>query len=223
MDYIDQSKYNDLLKRLSGKANQGILKEGLENEGNAFTKQLATHKPGESFKVGNKQFKDTAKKQIPERNLGGLSLDEREKLREYINSVKTIKAEIKKMLSKTGSVEESGDNTGKMLHVTELAGKSSCCGAEILPGEVCADCGEHCASDGSYEPMDEVEGLSHCCGAPILPGGVCSDCGEECERDGDDYEPIKEDEKDDMLDAIVAKYDKDQEGEEAVKGQYDPY
>lgn len=54
-------------------------------------------------------------------NLEHLTIQEKEKLREYIDSLKEIKKEIKKMLNKgSKKVDEIGGNqsTGKILNIT---------------------------------------------------------------------------------------------------------
>lgn len=54
-------------------------------------------------------------------NLEHLTIEEKEKLKEYIDSYKEIKNEIKKMLSKgSKKVDETGGNqsTGKILNIT---------------------------------------------------------------------------------------------------------
>jgi len=64
LDYVSDHDYELYAHNLD--ANY-VLKQvtGVE-EGNAFTGQLHKHKPGEKFKVGDKEFKDTAKGVVPE-------------------------------------------------------------------------------------------------------------------------------------------------------------
>ena len=53
-------------------------------------------------------------------NLKNLTAEEKEKLKEYINSVKEIKKEIGKLLEKTRAnemYEDGGDTTGKELNI----------------------------------------------------------------------------------------------------------
>jgi hypothetical protein len=48
-----------------------------------------------------------------------LTLEEKEKLKDYVNSLKEIKKEIKKMLFNKKKVDETGGNqsTGKILNI----------------------------------------------------------------------------------------------------------
>jgi uncharacterized protein YnzC (UPF0291/DUF896 family) len=52
-------------------------------------------------------------------NLEHLTLEEKEKLKDYVNSLKEIKKEIKKMLFNKKKVDETGGNqsTGKILNI----------------------------------------------------------------------------------------------------------
>ena len=58
MSYISHTSYTKMLEAFNKQSTKGILKEGLEKEGNAFTAGLAKTKKGGSFKVGGKEFKD---------------------------------------------------------------------------------------------------------------------------------------------------------------------
>jgi len=87
MEYISHEDFKGMMNKLQGSTPKGILKEAVDvkdrgyndnitpespldeedmEEGNAFTGQLHTHKPGEKFKVGGKEYKDTAKGVVPE-------------------------------------------------------------------------------------------------------------------------------------------------------------
>jgi len=70
MEYISHEDFKGMMNKLQASSPKGMLKEGIEEdemeEGNAFTGQLHTHKPGEKFKVGGKEYKDTAKGVVPE-------------------------------------------------------------------------------------------------------------------------------------------------------------
>ena len=70
MEYISHEDFKGMMNKLQASSPKGMLKEGIEEdemeEGNAFTGQLHTHKPGEKFKVGGKEYKDTAKGTVPE-------------------------------------------------------------------------------------------------------------------------------------------------------------
>ena len=86
MSYISHSDYKNLMSKFQAKTPKGILKEAVEvkdrgyqdnitpespldeemEEGNAFTGQLHTHKPGQKFKVKGKTYTDTAKSVVPE-------------------------------------------------------------------------------------------------------------------------------------------------------------
>jgi hypothetical protein len=157
-----------MLKNFGKETPKEMLKEGMENEGNAFTAGLAKAKKGEAFKVGSKTMKDksnydapgvketTINDEYPEswkmrednnmeeglnlpspemkatgqttqttegdqlNRFSVLSPSEREQLEEYIQSIKTIKEEIKKLVSKTktSGMEESqmgGNRTGLVM------------------------------------------------------------------------------------------------------------
>ena len=88
MSYISHSEFKHLMSKFQAETPKGMLKEAVDvkdrgyqdnitpespldeedemEEGNAFTGQLHTHKPGEKFKVGGKAYKDTAKGVVPE-------------------------------------------------------------------------------------------------------------------------------------------------------------
>lgn len=60
MSYISQEDYKKMMEGFKKGAPKGLLKEELEQEGNAFTAGLAKAKKGQEFKVGDKSVKDTS-------------------------------------------------------------------------------------------------------------------------------------------------------------------
>lgn len=108
-------------------------------EGNAFTAGLAKTAKGGEFKVGDKAIKDTSsydangekvkeglkpdplqatgptvvtKEEQAPFGFSVLSPDERQQLKEYIDSIKTIKEEIAKLTAKAGKKVKEGDLGG---------------------------------------------------------------------------------------------------------------
>lgn len=65
MSYISHTSYTKMLEAFNKQSTKGILKEGLEKEGNAFTAGLAKTKKGGSFKVDGKEFKDKTNYDAP--------------------------------------------------------------------------------------------------------------------------------------------------------------
>lgn len=65
MEYISHSDYTDMLKNFGKETPKGMLKEGMEKEGNAFTAGLAKAKKGETFKVDGKTVKDKSNYDAP--------------------------------------------------------------------------------------------------------------------------------------------------------------
>jgi len=102
-------------------ANYGIDArfEGIFAEGNAFTAGLAKTKKGGEFKVDGKEFKDTSnydapmKEEMasPKSKFENLSLEERNQLKQYIESVKEIKGAIKELVDKAKGMQEGGNRT----------------------------------------------------------------------------------------------------------------
>ena len=60
MSYISHVDYKKMMEGFKKGAPKGLLKEELEQEGNAFTAGLAKAKKGQEFKVGDKSVKDTS-------------------------------------------------------------------------------------------------------------------------------------------------------------------
>ena len=60
MEYISHEDFKGFMNKFQAKTPKGMLKEDLEQEGNAFTAGLAKAKKGQEFKVGNKKVKDTS-------------------------------------------------------------------------------------------------------------------------------------------------------------------
>ena len=59
-EYISHEDYKQMMDAFKKGAPKKMLKEDLEQEGNAFTAGLAKAKKGQEFKVGNKAVKDTS-------------------------------------------------------------------------------------------------------------------------------------------------------------------
>ena len=59
-EYISHEDYKQMMDAFKQGTSKGLLKEGLEKEGNAFTAGLAKTKKGGEFKVGDKPVKDTS-------------------------------------------------------------------------------------------------------------------------------------------------------------------
>ena len=60
MSYISHVDYKKMMAGFKKGASKKMLKEDLEQEGNAFTAGLAKAKKGQEFKVGDKEVKDTS-------------------------------------------------------------------------------------------------------------------------------------------------------------------
>lgn len=65
MSYISHTDYTKLLNAFGKQTPKGLLKEGLEKEGNAYTAGLAKTPKGGKFRVGNKVVKDTSNYDAP--------------------------------------------------------------------------------------------------------------------------------------------------------------
>ena len=64
-EYISHEDYKAMMDAFKQGAPKGLLKEGLEKEGNAFTAGLARAKKGQAFKIGDKDVKDTSNYDAP--------------------------------------------------------------------------------------------------------------------------------------------------------------
>lgn len=133
MNYIDPTEYSKLVKSFTMSAEKGLIKESVE-EGNAFTAGLAKTKKRGRFTVGGTTFADVSdydaegveesihqdKATMCEsgRDLSKLSTDERKQLKEYIESVRTINVEIKRLVEKA-TIQEGGDTTDLVMSVDE--------------------------------------------------------------------------------------------------------
>ena len=112
------------------------MEEGLEAEGNAFTRALAKTPKGGKFKVGDKEMKDTSNyddSSVKDEGLHGdgpmltgptgyklenLSVEERKQLKEYIQSVKITEKAIKELLEKA-KMSEGGNMTNLTMATGE--------------------------------------------------------------------------------------------------------
>jgi hypothetical protein len=65
MSYISHVDYKKMMDGFKKGAPKSMLKEGLEQEGNAFTAGLAKAKKGQEFKIGDKAVKDTSNYDAP--------------------------------------------------------------------------------------------------------------------------------------------------------------
>ena len=65
MSYISHVDYKKMMDGFKKGAPKKMLKEGLEQEGNAFTAGLAKAKKGQEFKIGDKSVKDTSNYDAP--------------------------------------------------------------------------------------------------------------------------------------------------------------
>jgi len=65
MSYISHVDYKSMMENFKKGAPKQMLKEELEQEGNAFTAGLAKAKKGQEFKVGGKSVKDTSNYDAP--------------------------------------------------------------------------------------------------------------------------------------------------------------
>lgn len=65
MSYISHVDYKKMMDGFKKGAPKSMLKEGLEQEGNAFTAGLAKAKKGQEFKIGDKSVKDTSNYDAP--------------------------------------------------------------------------------------------------------------------------------------------------------------
>jgi len=64
-EYISHEDYKAMMDAFKQGTPKGLLKEELEQEGNAFTAGLAKAKKGQAFKIGDKDVKDTSNYDAP--------------------------------------------------------------------------------------------------------------------------------------------------------------
>lgn len=123
MNYIDQTQYSKLLEKLNKAVSTNVLNEGLEEKKKELSpKQLkiaAAAPPPDQITGADfaalKAEKEPKKETLHRDMVGAtdftrLSPDERNQLKEYINTVKTVKSEIKKLMEKA-TMKEGGDMT----------------------------------------------------------------------------------------------------------------
>lgn len=245
MEYISHSDYTKMLGNFGKETPKGILKEGIENEGNAFTAGLAKTKKGGEFKVDGKAVKDTSNYDAPVKEYSisdeypeswkmregedmeeGLNLpspgmkatgqtivtteadqlnrfsvlspSEREQLKEYIESIKTIKQEIKKLVEKAsaGMMEDKmgGNRTGLVMTKGTVSEKE-----ENIPAE---------EKPVYHEPTDRYKSDDDRTVKVLTKAEMWED---------EDKSTMSDEEAEEL----IAKFKKDMEGEEAVKGQWD--
>lgn len=150
-NYIDLRPINSLqeevptkMSHIYAKYPEGMyeseMEEDIEMEGNAFTKGLAKTPEGGTFKVGDKEIKDTSGYDDPSvkdeglhgdgkltgpsgYKLENLTLDERTELKSYVESMKTTRKAIDELLEKAKMRMEGGDNMGTLTMPMESTDK----------------------------------------------------------------------------------------------------
>lgn len=150
-----------------------------------------------------------------------LSPDERKQLKEYIESVKTIKKEIAKLAAKAGKKVrmEGGDMTGLTMGPSVTLEDE---GAIKVGDIVIPNLGPHKGQkhvviavlpDGSFNIKPQWPGLS-ASQIKYRQGAA--------KAKADQIQKVNEDD-DAETQHMISKMEKEKEGEEAVKGQYDPH
>ena len=150
-----------------------------------------------------------------------LSPDERKQLKEYIESVKTIKKEIAKLAAKAGKKVrmEGGDMTNLTMGPSVTSEDE---GAIKVGDIVIPSLGPHKGQkhvviavlpDGTFNIKPQWPGLS-ASQIKYRQGAA--------KAKADQIQKVNEDD-DAETQAMISKMEKEKEGEEAVKGQYDPH
>ncbi len=173
MNYIDQAEYNKLVQNFGKQAPKEVLKEGyvdlmpinlLEKELSDKQKKIAAAAPPED-KITGADFAALKAKKEEGLHLGKatgptitaiegkhdfskLSVDERKQLKEYIESTKTIKQEINKLLEKA-RMTEGGDTTGLVMPEGDDDGEA----LDMIKKAEEKEAGEQ-AVMGQYDPQD---------------------------------------------------------------------
>lgn len=171
MSYIDQMDYSELLQKFST-GQKAILKENVDMEEKkkpelkGGQKKIAAAAPppdeitGADFaalKAKKGQKDETIHRGmtgVP--NFNNLSVDERKQLKEYISTVKTVQAEIKKLVEKAKMQEV--DTTGKIM--PEMFDDEE---GDGLP-EIPVDPG---AEDAAIEDMEAADEFTRETGLPL--------------------------------------------------------
>ncbi len=66
---------------------------------------------------------------------------------------------------------------------------SNCCGAQVLLGDMCADCGEHCEAECEHDWQAVDNSFDHAFGTQYVePSYECQKCGETSKAQPDGYD-----------------------------------
>ncbi len=150
-----------------------------------------------------------------------LSPDERKQLKEYIESVKTIKKEIAKLAAKAGKkVKMEGGNMTGLTMGPSVTSEDE--GAIKVGDFVIPNIGPHKGQkhvviavlpDGTFNIKPQWPGLS--ASQIKYRQGAAKAKADQIQRVNEDDDAETQ--------AMISKMEKEKEGEEAVKGQYDPH
>ena len=155
MSYISHVDYKKMMDGFKKGAPKSMLKEGLEQEGNAFTAGLAKAKKGQEFKIGDKAVKDTSNYDAPTEGTESKEYDGSWGMGESHPANDQWHEEFQATISGMGLAGEAEARVMKALDHTDPMAQYGSMQAAAAAREFVSDLG--IADDDGYEPDTDAD------------------------------------------------------------------